>query len=105
MTRTDLRIQRDGEIHTTLNLLKESRRITTRRGVTRILSRFQSLITRAALRDMKISSIAGTAIIQEEEVAEIIIIIMEIDDMAASMTPSKTKRDAQRPILVSMKVL
>ena len=80
-------------------------RITTRKGVTRILSRFQSLFTRAAIRDMTTSSIAGTAIIQEEEVAGIIIILMEIDGTAASMTHSKTKRDAQRPILVSMKVL
>jgi hypothetical protein len=60
---------------------------------------------RAAIRDMTISSIAGTAIIQEEEVAVIIIILMDIDGMAASMTPSKTMRDGQRPILVSMKVL
>jgi hypothetical protein len=60
---------------------------------------------RAAIRDMTISSIAGTAIIQEEEVAEIIIILMDIDGTAASMTPSKTKRDGQRPILVLMKVL
>lgn len=81
------------------------RRTTTNKGVIRILNRFLSLITRTAIRDLTISSIAGTAIIQEEVVAAIIIILMDKDDTAPSMTPSKTKRDAQRPILVSMKVL
>ena len=86
MTRTDhLRTQKDGERSTILRILKKKTRVVTSiKEASRILGRFPSLITREAIKNLTILSIAATAIIQEEVVAVIIITHMDRDVSAPS---------------------